>query len=216
MCGLATVLNIFRGFLKTQDVLLLSLLVFLAHPLLLLLIIVILLVFLAGFGYGNHLACAGIEVLNVYVGVAVDIDIGVKEHQLGYGLGLLGDPPQEALGDLRARGLRIFASRACSLALKHPTEVPEGRSVRLHGLHQPGYGLDVLFGTADQLLKVLWVILQAIIEQLFVQADRGKFWDILRGGIYGVLIGHLIEEDGLMRMRLLVVVGLLHIREVCG
>ena len=88
--------------MKLSYVLLLTLLVLLAHPLLLLLCEVLPLVLLSSLGDGNHLTSAGIEVLNVDVCVAVDIDIGIEEHQLSDGFSLLGDPSQEALRDLRA------------------------------------------------------------------------------------------------------------------
>ena len=85
-----------------------------------------------------------------------------------------------------------------------------------HGLNKFGDRLNILLGTADKLLEVFWVILQTIVEHLFVQADRRQLRQVLLSCVNWILIGHLVEEDGLVRMRLLVPVGLLHVREMCG
>lgn len=76
--------------------------------------------------------------------------------------------------------------------------------------------MNILLCPTDKLLEVFWVILQTIVEHLFVQTDRRQLWQVLLSCIHWILIGHLVEEDGLVRMRLLVPVGLLHVREMCG
>ena len=189
-----------------------------AHPLLPLLFEVRILVLLPSLGDGYHLTGAGIEVLNVDVRVSVDVDIGIEKHQLSDGFSLLGDPTQEPLGDLWACGLLILVGGGLGalLILKDAADISELRPVSGHGLDKPGDHLNVLLGTSDKLLEVLWVILQTIVEHLFVKADGRQLRQVLLSCIHWILIGHLVEEDGLVGMRLLVSVGLLHVREMCG
>ena len=126
LAGLSTVLDVLWGLLKLLDILFLTLLVLLSHSHLLLLLHVILLILFADFRDADHFACAGIEILNVHIGVTVYIDVRIEKHQLSDGLGLFRDSPKETLRDFRALILRIFASGyGTFLILKHPADITE-------------------------------------------------------------------------------------------
>jgi hypothetical protein len=75
---LTTVLYVFWSLLQTLSILFLVSLVLLSHPLLLLLLKVSVLELLADLRNGDHLTSTGIEILNVYVLVPVNIDIRIE------------------------------------------------------------------------------------------------------------------------------------------
>mmetsp|Transcript_7268 Transcript_7268/g.6405 ORF Transcript_7268/g.6405 Transcript_7268/m.6405 type:complete len:209 (-) Transcript_7268:267-893(-) len=140
-----------------------------------------------------------VQVRKYHIRVLINVDVRVKDHQFCHRLYTIWDLPEKAF-------------RVLLVAFGHLLEVLGGLGYHLlrfvQGLDHRRYLTDVLGRSRYDLFQVLNVILETVVEDLFLDLKTTQLWHVFRKIIFNLYLIEvsLLIEHGLVR----VVLGIIH------